>query len=69
MRCVNSTLLCIPWPQILYMFTLSTYDLSIFNAFNAIYVKAVDTKTHPHISAHNFLNIQPIFNLQKVLKS
>ena len=22
-------------------------------------------KTHPHISAHNFLNIQPIFNTQK----
>ena len=26
-------------------------------------------KTHPHVSDHNFLNIQPIFNLQKVLKS
>ena len=26
-------------------------------------------KTHPHVSAHNFLNIQPIFNLQKVLES
>ena len=26
-------------------------------------------KTHPHISAHNFLNIQPIFNPQKVLES
>ena len=26
-------------------------------------------KTHPHISAHNFLNIQWIFNLQKVLES
>ena len=26
-------------------------------------------KTHPHIPAHNFLNIQPIFNPQKVLES
>ena len=26
-------------------------------------------KTHPHISALNFLNIQPIFNPQKVLES
>ena len=26
-------------------------------------------KTHPHVSAHTFLNIQPIFNLQKVLES
>ena len=26
-------------------------------------------KTHPHVSAHNFLNVQPIFNPQKVLES
>ena len=26
-------------------------------------------KTHPHVSAHNFLNIQPLFNPQKVLES
>ena len=26
-------------------------------------------KTHPHVSAHNFLNIQPIFNPQKVLEN
>ena len=26
-------------------------------------------RTHTHIFAHNFLNIQPIFNLQKVLRS
>ena len=26
-------------------------------------------KTHPHISAHNFLNIQPIFSLQKFWKA
>ena len=25
-------------------------------------------KTHPHVSAHNFFNIQLIFNLQKVLE-
>ena len=41
------------------------------NALNAMFVKTVDTtvKTHPHIPAHNFLNIQPIFNPQKVLES
>ena len=26
-------------------------------------------KEHTHIFTHNFLNIQPIFNLQKVLES
>ena len=41
------------------------------NALNAMFVKTVDTtvKTHPHIPTHNFLNIQPIFNPQKVLES
>ena len=41
------------------------------NALNAMFVETVDTtvKTHPHIPAHNFLNIQPIFNPQKVLES
>ena len=41
------------------------------NALNAMFVETVDTtvKTHTHIPAHNFLNIQPIFNPQKVLES
>ena len=41
------------------------------NALNAMFVETVNTtvKTHPHIPAHNFLNIQPIFNPQKVLES
>ena len=41
------------------------------NALNAMFVETVDTtvKTHPHIPAYNFLNIQPIFNPQKVLES
>ena len=30
---------------------------------------ALSIQTHPHIFAHNFLNIQLIFNLQKVLES
>ena len=36
-----------------------------------LFVETVDTtvKTHPHIPAHNFLNIQRIFNPQKVLES
>ena len=36
-----------------------------------MYVEDVEDgkKTYTHISAHNFLNIQLIFNLQKVLES
>ena len=52
---------------------VNTVDIKIkaHNALNAIFVETVDTtvQTHPHITAHNFLNIQPIFNLQKVLES
>ena len=41
---------------------------------NAMYVEDVEDvedgkRTYRHINAHNFLNIQPIFNLQKVLES
>ena len=38
---------------------------------NAMYVKDVEDvkRTYTHIFAHNFLNIQPILNPQKVLKS
>ena len=41
------------------------------NALNAMFVETVNStvKTHPHIPAHNFLNIQLIFNPQKVLES
>ena len=38
------------------------------NAFNAIYVDAKDIDS-AHISAHNFLNIETIFNPKKVLES
>ena len=44
-------------------------------ALNTMYVNAVDTgiccfyTTHTHISAHNFINIQWIFILEKVLES
>ena len=52
---------------------VDTVDMKIKarNALNSMFVETVDTtvKTHPHIPAHNFLNIQPIFNLQKVLES
>ena len=49
---------------------VDTVDTKI-KALNAMFVETVNTtvKTHPHIPAHNFLNIQPIFNLQKVLES
>ena len=42
-----------------------------FNAFNAMYVNAVNAKDidSTHILAHNFLNIQLIFNLEKLLES
>ena len=36
-----------------------------------MYVEDVEDgkRTYRHINAHNFLNIQPIFNPQKVLES
>ena len=52
---------------------VNTVDMEIkaHNGLNAMFVETVNTtvKTHLHIPAHNFLNIQPIFNLQKVLES
>ena len=38
---------------------------------NAMYVEDVKDgeQTYTHIIAYNFINIQPIFNLQKVLRS
>ena len=40
-------------------------------ACNTMYVKDVKDgkRAYTHIFAHNFLNIQPIFNSQEVLKS
>ena len=43
------------------------YKTRISNAFNAIYVDTVDTKHIHTFLLHNFLNIQWIFNPQKVL--
>ena len=45
------------------------YKTRISNVFNAILCRHCRYKTHPHIPAHNFLNIQWIFNPQKVLES
>ena len=55
---------------ILFVDTVDT-KIKAYNAFNAMFVETVDTtgKTYPHIPAHNFLNIQCIFNPQKVLES
>ena len=58
-------LLCIEY-GILFVDTVNT-KIKACNALNAMFVKTV--KTHPHIPAHNFLNIQQIFNPQKVLES
>ena len=48
---------------------VDTVDMKIKvrKALNAMFVETVDTtvKTHPHIPANNFLNIQLIFNLKK----
>ena len=55
---------------ILFVDTVDT-KIKARNALNAMFVETFDTtiKMHPHIPAHNFLNIQLIFNLQKVLES
>ena len=62
-------LLCIEY-GILFVNTINT-KIKACNALNAMFVETVDTtvKTHPHIPGHNFLNIQWIVNLQKVLES
>ena len=62
-------LLCIEY-GILFVDTVDT-KIKACNALHAMFVETVDTtvKTHPHIPAHNFLNIQWIFNPQKVLES
>ena len=64
-------LLCIEYSRsILFVNTVDT-KIKACNALNAMFVETVDTtvKTHPHIPAHNFLNIQWIFNPQKVWKA
>ena len=66
---IKAMLLCIEY-GILFVDTVDT-KIKSCNALNAMFVENVDTtvKTHPHIPAHNLLNIQWIFNPQKVLKS
>ena len=55
-------LLCIVY-AILFVNTVGM-KIKAHNALNAMFVETVNTtvKTHPHIPAHNFLNIQLIFN-------
>ena len=62
-------LLCIVY-AILFVDTVNM-KIKACNALNAMFVKTFDTtvKTHSHIPAHNFLNIQLIFNPKKVLES
>ena len=66
---IKAMLLCIEYA----MLFVETVDMKIKarNALNAMFVETVNTtvKTHPHIPAHTFLNIQPIFNPQKHLES
>ena len=62
-------LLCIKY-RILFVNTVDT-KIKACNALNTMFAKTVDTtvKTHPHIPAHNFFNIQLIFNPQKFWKA
>ena len=66
---IKAMLLCIVYA----MLFVNTVDMKIkaSNTLNAMFVQTVDTtvKTHPHIPAYNFINIQPIFNSQKVSES
>ena len=66
---IKAMLLCIEY-GILFVDTVHM-KIKAHNALSAMFVETVDTtvKTHPHIPAHNFLNIQLIFNPQKVLES
>ena len=52
---------------VLFVDTVNT-KIKACNAFNDTCQNS-RYKTHSHISSHNFLNIQPIFNPQKVLES
>ena len=51
--------------------SMSKIDHIHLRAVNTMYVEDVEDgkRTYRHIYAHNFLNIQPIFNPQKVLES
>ena len=67
--------------QLLQVCDMLKNVILIFFECNAIYVKDVEDvnynqedvedgkRTYTYISAYNFLNIQPIFNPQKVLES
>ena len=59
---IKAMLLCIEY-GILFVDTVDT-KIKAHNALNIMFVETVDTtaKTHPHSPAHNFLNIQLIFN-------
>ena len=62
---IKAMLLCIEY-DILFVNTVDT-KIKASNVLNAMFVKTVNTtvKTHLHIPAHNFLNIQLIFNPKK----
>ena len=60
-------LLCIEY-GILFVDTVDT-KIKACNALNAMFVETVNTtvKTHPHIPAHNFLNVQRILYMSTLL--
>ena len=55
----------------MYVYTVDEQVIRISNAFNTMYVDVVNAKDidFTHIFPHNFLHIQMIFNLNKVLES
>ena len=55
-------------PSILYMSILSIQDKDL-QCIQCYLCQHCWYKTHPHIPAHIFLNIQWIFNLQNILES
>ena len=65
---IKAMLLCIAY-AILFVNTVDMKSKEC-NALNAMFVETVNitVNTHLHIPAHNFLNIQWIFNLEKVLE-
>ena len=61
---IKAMLLCIEY-GILFVNTVNM-KIKTCNALNAMFVETVNTtvKAHPHIPVRNFVNIQPIFNMQ-----
>ena len=67
MHRIKAMLLCIVYAM-LFVDTVDT-KIKACKCIQYYLCQHCQYKTHPHVSAYNFLNIQPIFNPQKVLES